>query len=59
MTKKMPNLTIYGDGSQKSIITGNKNNADGVKLFNTATFGMAQQISSQCMLNLMPIEHGV
>ncbi|XP_061996827.1 putative pectinesterase/pectinesterase inhibitor 45 [Rosa rugosa] len=38
VTKKMPNLTIYGDGSQKSIITGNKNNADGVKLFNTATF---------------------
>lgn len=43
MTKKMPNVTIYGDGSQKSIITGNKNSADGVKMFQTASFGMAQQ----------------
>lgn len=44
MTKKMPNVTIYGDGSQKSIITGNKNFADGVRTFQTASFGMAQQI---------------
>ncbi|KAE9608196.1 putative pectinesterase [Lupinus albus] len=34
----MENLTIYGDGSQKSIITGNKNYADGVRPFQTASF---------------------
>ncbi|XP_008242146.1 PREDICTED: pectinesterase [Prunus mume] len=38
VTKKMPNVTIYGDGSQKSIITGNKNFADGVRTFQTASF---------------------
>ncbi|KAH0970804.1 hypothetical protein GBA52_022960 [Prunus armeniaca] len=36
----MPNVTISGDGSQKSIITGNKNFADGVRTsFQTASFG--------------------
>ncbi|CAB4288145.1 unnamed protein product [Prunus armeniaca] len=35
----MPNVTISGDGSQKSIITGNKNFADGVRTsFQTASF---------------------
>ncbi|XP_009369731.1 putative pectinesterase/pectinesterase inhibitor 45 [Pyrus x bretschneideri] len=38
VTKKMPNVTMYGDGSQKSIITGNKNFADGVRTFQTAPF---------------------
>ncbi|KAM1587540.1 hypothetical protein ACFX10_026682 [Malus domestica] len=38
VTKKMPNVTMYGDGSQKSIITGNKNLADGVRTFQTAPF---------------------
>ncbi|KAL2338833.1 hypothetical protein Fmac_013279 [Flemingia macrophylla] len=38
VTKKMQNLTIYGDGSQKSIITGNKNYRDGVRTFQTASF---------------------
>ncbi|KAL3532754.1 hypothetical protein ACH5RR_006275 [Cinchona calisaya] len=38
VTKKMVNLTIYGDGSQKSIITGDKNFIDGVPTFLTATF---------------------
>ncbi|XP_050215978.1 putative pectinesterase/pectinesterase inhibitor 45 [Mercurialis annua] len=38
VTKKMVNVTIYGDGSQKSIVTGNKNFADGVQTFRTATF---------------------
>ncbi|XP_050379321.1 putative pectinesterase/pectinesterase inhibitor 45 [Argentina anserina] len=38
VTKKMPNVTIYGDGSQKSIITGNQNTADGVRFLKTATF---------------------
>ncbi|KAF2285098.1 hypothetical protein GH714_037870 [Hevea brasiliensis] len=39
VTKKMVNVTIYGDGSQKSIVTGSKNFADGVQTFRTATFG--------------------
>ncbi|XAR51122.1 Pectinesterase [Bertholletia excelsa] len=38
VTKKMVNVTIYGDGSQKTIVTGNKNFADGVRTFQTATF---------------------
>lgn len=39
VTKKMVNLTIYGDGSQKTMVTGNKNLADGVRIYDTATFG--------------------
>ncbi|EEF46195.1 putative pectinesterase/pectinesterase inhibitor 45 [Ricinus communis] len=38
VTKNMVNVTIYGDGSQKSIVTGSKNFADGVQTFRTATF---------------------
>ncbi|XVF88966.1 hypothetical protein PTKIN_Ptkin19aG0093800 [Pterospermum kingtungense] len=38
VAKKMVNLTIYGDGSQKTIVTGNKNNVDGVPTYLTATF---------------------
>nr|XP_043622572.1 pectinesterase-like [Erigeron canadensis] len=38
ITKKMVNITMYGDGSQKTIITGNKNFVDGVPTFLTATF---------------------
>ncbi|KAJ1402981.1 Pectinesterase, catalytic [Sesbania bispinosa] len=38
ITKNMQNLTMYGDGSQKSIITGNKNFRDGVRTFQTASF---------------------
>ncbi|KAL4613924.1 hypothetical protein ACB092_07G017500 [Castanea dentata] len=38
VTKKMVNVTMYGDGSQKSIITGSKNFVDGVRTFQTATF---------------------
>ncbi|XVE53797.1 hypothetical protein DITRI_Ditri03aG0031000 [Diplodiscus trichospermus] len=38
VTKKMVNLTIYGDGSQKTIVTGNKNYIDGVPTYRTATF---------------------
>ncbi|KAL6507105.1 hypothetical protein OROHE_022004 [Orobanche hederae] len=40
VTKKMVNVTIYGDGSQKSIITGRKNFVDGVPTFQTATFAV-------------------
>ncbi|CAK9143270.1 unnamed protein product [Ilex paraguariensis] len=38
VTKKMVNVTMYGDGSQKSVVTGNKNFVDGVPTFQTATF---------------------
>ncbi|GAA0166640.1 esterase [Lithospermum erythrorhizon] len=50
ITKKMVNVTVFGDGSQKSIITGTKNFADGVPTYQTATFAaigegfMAQSI---------------
>ncbi|KAK3007050.1 hypothetical protein RJ639_017069 [Escallonia herrerae] len=50
VTKKMVNVTIYGDGSQKTIVTGSKNYVDGVPTFQTATFAalgerfMAQSI---------------
>ncbi|KAJ9548114.1 hypothetical protein OSB04_020657 [Centaurea solstitialis] len=50
ITKQMPNITMYGDGSQKTIITGSKNFVDGVPTFQTATFAavgrgfMAQSI---------------
>ncbi|TKY54366.1 pectinesterase/pectinesterase inhibitor 13 [Spatholobus suberectus] len=38
VTKKMQNITMYGDGSQKSTITGSKNYRDGVRTFQTASF---------------------
>ncbi|KAK1365097.1 Pectinesterase [Heracleum sosnowskyi] len=50
VTKKMVNITIFGDGSLKTIITGNKNNVDGIPTLKTATFAaegdgfMAQSI---------------
>ncbi|XP_042409354.1 pectinesterase-like [Zingiber officinale] len=34
----MINITMYGDGSRKTIVTGSKNFVDGVKTFHTATF---------------------
>nr|GMC55786.1 putative pectinesterase/pectinesterase inhibitor 45 [Ipomoea batatas] len=40
ITKKMVNLTMYGDGSQKSIITGSKNYVDGIPTYQTATFAV-------------------
>uniref|UniRef100_A0A7N1A1J4 Pectinesterase n=1 Tax=Kalanchoe fedtschenkoi TaxID=63787 RepID=A0A7N1A1J4_KALFE len=38
ITKEMANVTMYGDGSQKTTITGNKNFVDGVRTFKTASF---------------------
>ncbi|XP_042492091.1 pectinesterase [Macadamia integrifolia] len=38
VTKEMVNLTMYGDGSRKTIVTGNKNFVDGVRTFQTASF---------------------
>lgn len=37
--KKSINILMYGDGPTKTIITGRKNFADGVKTMQTATFG--------------------
>ncbi|MED6205833.1 hypothetical protein PIB30_021299 [Stylosanthes scabra] len=36
--KKKPNIYMYGDGPSKTIITGRKNFAEGVKTMRTATF---------------------
>ncbi|KAL5201228.1 hypothetical protein ABZP36_035582 [Zizania latifolia] len=38
ITKKMTNVTVYGDGARKSIVTGSKNFVDGLTTFKTATF---------------------
>ncbi|KAL9224169.1 hypothetical protein vseg_000232 [Gypsophila vaccaria] len=40
VNKKMVNITMYGDGSQKTVVTGNKNFVDGVRTFETATFAV-------------------
>ncbi|KAL6010500.1 hypothetical protein ACLOJK_000933 [Asimina triloba] len=37
ITKKMTNVTMYGDGSRKTIVTGSKNYIDGVRTYHTAT----------------------
>lgn len=37
--KNMINVTMYGDGSRKTIVTGSKNFVDGTKTFQSATFG--------------------
>lgn len=39
ITRKMPNVTIYGDNPSNTIITGNKNFVDGTRTFQTATVG--------------------
>ncbi|KAL6647508.1 hypothetical protein ACP70R_000708 [Stipagrostis hirtigluma subsp. patula] len=38
ITKAMQNVTMYGDGAMKTIITGSRNFADGLTTFKTATF---------------------
>lgn len=38
VTKNMVNVTMYGDGSKRTIITGSKNFIDGTRTFLTATF---------------------
>ncbi|CAM0951481.1 unnamed protein product [Alopecurus aequalis] len=38
ITRQMPNVTLTGDGSKKTIITGKKNFVDGLTTFKTATF---------------------
>lgn len=36
--KKFLNLTMYGDGNTKTVVTGNLNYNAGVQTFKTATF---------------------
>ncbi|XP_042396620.1 pectinesterase-like [Zingiber officinale] len=38
VTKKMVDVTMYGDGSKKTIVTGSKNFIDGTRTFLTPTF---------------------
>ena len=39
VTKNMKNVFMYGDGPRKTIVTGRKNNRDGITTQNTASFG--------------------
>ncbi|KAF8657786.1 hypothetical protein HU200_059946 [Digitaria exilis] len=38
ITKAMANVTLLGEGSKKSVVTGKKNFIDGITTFKTATF---------------------
>ncbi|XP_062213732.1 pectinesterase-like [Phragmites australis] len=40
ITNRMANVTMYGDGSKKSIVTGSKNVIDGIRMWRTATFAV-------------------
>ncbi|KAF8728921.1 hypothetical protein HU200_018220 [Digitaria exilis] len=40
ITGSMANITMYGDGSNRSIVTGNKSILDGVRMWRTATFAV-------------------
>ncbi|MQL72261.1 hypothetical protein Taro_004583 [Colocasia esculenta] len=41
VTSAMHNVTIYGDGPDKTIVTGNRSYADGCSLFRSATFAVS------------------
>lgn len=43
VTKKMANVTMYGDGSTRTIVTGSRNYIDGTRTFQTATFGKQEE----------------
>ncbi|MCL7049948.1 hypothetical protein MKW94_028511 [Papaver nudicaule] len=52
--KKMVNVTMYGDGPEKTVVTGSKNFVDGVRTFQTATFvalGEGFMAKSMCFKN--------
>ncbi|KAG2551418.1 pectinesterase-like [Panicum virgatum] len=40
ITNCMANVTMYGDGSKKSIVTGSRNILDGTRMWRTATFAV-------------------
>lgn len=46
ISKKILNVFMYGDGSRKTIVTGNKNFVDGTPTFRTATFGTYDRYQS-------------
>jgi pectin methylesterase-like acyl-CoA thioesterase len=57
VTKKMQNVTMYGEGSQKSIITDSKNFRDGVRrTFITASFSKSKVLFSECnaIMHIVP-----
>ncbi|KAG6472432.1 pectinesterase-like [Zingiber officinale] len=48
----MINVTMYGDGSRKTVITGSKNFVDGTKTFETATFGEFSIVITDYLVNI-------
>jgi pectin methylesterase-like acyl-CoA thioesterase len=50
VAREMVNVTMYGDGAQKTVITGSKNFADGLTTFKTATF--SKKKSRFCFLRV-------
>ncbi|TVU46655.1 hypothetical protein EJB05_06205 [Eragrostis curvula] len=40
VSNRMANVTMYGDGSKKSIVTGSKSILDGIRMWRTATFAV-------------------
>ncbi|WVZ57214.1 hypothetical protein U9M48_007624 [Paspalum notatum var. saurae] len=40
VSNRMGNITMYGDGSKRSIVTGSKNIVDGIRMWRTATFSV-------------------
>jgi pectin methylesterase-like acyl-CoA thioesterase len=53
ITKTMKNVTLLGDGSKKSIVTGKKSFADGITTFKTATFSKDDDDDGPPILNLL------
>jgi pectin methylesterase-like acyl-CoA thioesterase len=51
ITRAMANVTLLGDGSKKSIVTGNKNFVDGITTFKTATFSKDDAARSPITFN--------
>lgn len=62
ITKDQVNIFMYGDGPRKTIVTGRKNNRDGVSTYQSATFGESHSnFHSMCILNfiMMMIRYNV
>lgn len=51
--KKKANLTMVGDGSQKTIVTGNKSHAKKIRTFLTATFGNSSLFNGNFILTVL------
>jgi hypothetical protein len=52
VTNGMSNITMYGDGAKKSIITGSKNVADGVRMWRTASLGKKHTLLKMNQLSI-------